>query len=191
MRRLRARLPDAPVEVLPGVPALVEALTNDSEVALGREVSIFRLAGDEFAIILADADSVARIESFAQGLLALIAEPMTLAERSICASGSVGIALYPDHADNVEDLLKNADAALYVAKDLGRARYVFYESSFSSEADRSHKIEQELRTAISRSELVLHYQPKIDIETDTVAGFEALLRGRDARQRAGECRFRR
>ena len=149
---------------------------NDSEVALGREVSIFRLAGDEFAIILADADSVATIESFAQGLLALIAEPITLAERSISASGSVGIALYPDHADNVEDLVKNADAALYVAKDLGRARYVFYESSFSSEADRSHKIEQELRTAISRSELVLHYQPKIDIETDTVAGFEALLR---------------
>lgn len=150
---------------------------DGSEKALGgREVSIFRLAGDEFAIILTDVESVAVIESLARELLALIAEPMTLAERSISASGSVGIALYPEHADNVEDLVKNADSALYVAKDLGRARFVFYESSFSADADRSHKIEQELRNAISRRELALHYQPKVDVETDTVAGFEALLR---------------
>ncbi len=155
---------------------LYDFLNDSPEVLRGREVSIFRLAGDEFAIIVADVESVAAIESLARDLLALIAEPMILAERSISASGSIGIALYPDHADNVEDLVKNADAALYVAKDLGRARFVFYESSFSSDADRSHKIEQELRNAISRNELALHYQPKVDIATDTVAGFEALLR---------------
>ena len=155
---------------------LYQYLNDSAEALEGREVSIFRLAGDEFAIIVADADPVASIESLARDLLALIAEPMTLAERSISASASVGIALYPDHAGNVEDLVKNADAALYVAKDLGRARFVFYEASFSSDTDRSHKIEQELRNAISRGELALHYQPKVDIESDTVAGFEALLR---------------
>lgn len=153
-----------------------KSLSNASKARDSSEVTVFRLAGDEFAIIVSRFENEAEIEGVAQDLLSMISEPMTVANRSIAASGSVGIALYPDHAANVEDLVKHADSALYVAKDLGRARFVFYEASFSSDADRSHKIEQELRTAISRGELTLHYQPKVELETDTVAGFEALLR---------------
>ncbi len=139
-------------------------------------VSVYRLAGDEFAIILPDPESTSEIERAATDVLAMICDPMEIAERTISSSGSVGVAVFPQDADDVEDLVKHADSALYVAKDMGRARFVFYEPSFGSDADRSHKIAQELRSAIERDEFSLHYQPKIDVATNTVAGFEALLR---------------
>ncbi len=138
--------------------------------------SVARLAGDEFAIIMPQLESETQIEQVCQDLLSIMTEPMEILDRTLSSSGSIGVAIYPDHAEDVEHLVKHADAALYVAKDLGRARYVFYEPSFSTEADRSHKIEQELRQAIPRGELVLHYQPKVELRGDTVAGFEALLR---------------
>lgn len=140
------------------------------------DTSVYRLAGDEFAVIVPKPESVSEVDGIAQKILALIGEPISLMDRKIASSGSIGIALFPEHASDVEDLVKHADSALYVAKDLGRARSTFYEPSFSSDADRSHKIAQELRNAITRGELALHYQPKVELESDTVAGFEALLR---------------
>ena len=151
------------------------ALRTPSDARNG-EASVYRLGGDEFAIIISRPDSIEEVMSMAQTALKLIGEPMSVADRIIASSGSVGIALFPEHAKDVEDLVKHADSALYVAKDLGRARYTLYEPSFSSDADRSHKIAQELRNAITNGELALHYQPKVELETDTVEGFEALLR---------------
>ena len=151
-------------------------LGNVSRPPGGGEVSISRLAGDEFAIIIPQVENSAEVELITADVLRIITEPMTILDRTIASSGSVGIALYPDHASDVEGLVKHADSALYVAKDMGRARFVFYEPVFSAEADRSHRIEQELRKAIGRGELSLHYQPKIDLKTDTAVGFEALAR---------------
>ena len=153
-----------------------KALEKPPEQLSETRSHVYRLAGDEFAIIISRPDSVEHIEEVAQTVLNVIGEPMSVADHTIASSGSVGIALFPEHADDVEDLVKHADSALYVAKDLGRARFIFYEPSFSSEADRSHKIAQELRNAIANEELMLHYQPKVELETDTVEGFEALLR---------------
>lgn len=140
------------------------------------EISVSRLAGDEFAIIVPNVENISAVEHFAEEVLELIREPMTIADRLIVASGSVGIAVYPDHADHLEDLVKRADSALYAAKNLGRARQVLYEPSLNSRANRALQIEQELKKAISRGELALHYQPKVDLASDTVHGFEALLR---------------
>ena len=137
---------------------------------------VARLSGDEFAIIVANVPLDEELDALAESLLQKIAEPMQIADRTIASSGSIGVSLFPEHGTDTEDLVKAADAALYVAKELGRARHVVFEHSFTTEAEQARKIEQELRKAIERGELQLHYQPKVDLETDTVAGFEALLR---------------
>ncbi|MFK7898221.1 MAG: EAL domain-containing protein [Myxococcota bacterium] len=153
-----------------------EGLAQPSSCRKGGEISVSRLSGDEFAIVIPVIESISEVEEVAQSVLDLIGEPMMVADRSIASSGSVGVALFPDHADEVEDLVKHADSALYVAKDMGRARFVLYEEAFGAETDRTHQIEQELRKAIERGEFALHYQPKVDLDSDTVGGFEALLR---------------
>lgn len=140
--------------------------------------SVARLGGDEFAVILPEPEDEAAVERLARGLLEAIAQPMMLADREISGSGSIGIALYPGDGRDVETLVKHADSALYGAKRLGRNRYQRYKPEFSREADRVRAIEQELRGAIERGEFELHYQPKIEVENDTVGGFEALLRWR-------------
>ncbi len=141
-----------------------------------RSASVARLGGDEFAVIVPEPESLKAIEELARRLLSAIAEPVSLNQRDIAGSGSIGIALYPTDGRDVETLVKHADSALYGAKRLGRNRFERYQPEFSREADRNRAIEQELRGAIERGELELHYQPKIDVSTNTVGGFEALLR---------------
>jgi diguanylate cyclase (GGDEF)-like protein len=138
--------------------------------------AVARLGGDEFAVILSEAVSQKSAETLAEHLLRSIAQPMSLGEREIASSGSIGIAVYPKDGDDVESLVKHADSALYAAKRLGRNRFEHYQPAFSREADRTRAIEQELRGAIARGEFELHYQPKVDVPSETVAGFEALLR---------------
>lgn len=138
--------------------------------------SVARLGGDEFAVIIPEPKSLKEIENFAARLLEAIGEPIILSDREIASSGSIGIALYPRDGRDVETLVKHADSALYGAKRLGRNRYERYQPEFSRDADRIRVIEQEMRGAIERGEFQLQYQPKIDVATETVAGFEALLR---------------
>lgn len=142
----------------------------------GRAATVARLGGDEFAVILPAVTGPRVIEQLAEELLDRLSEPMPIAEREITASGSIGIAVHPADGHEVETLVKHADSALYAAKRLGRRRFERYQPAFSREADRTRLIEQELRRAIERGELELHYQPKVDVETQTVHGFEALLR---------------
>jgi diguanylate cyclase (GGDEF)-like protein len=135
-----------------------------------------RLGGDEFAILLTGVRDVAAVEQFAQQLLALIAEPMLVASRSHQSGASVGAALMPKDASEPEALVQCADAALYAAKRLGRNRYEFYEDSFTREADRTRAIELGLREALERGDLGMLFQPKVELATERVVGFEALLR---------------
>jgi diguanylate cyclase (GGDEF)-like protein len=151
---------------------LVSARNTEHE----RVPSVSRLSGDEFAIVLPRVQSMSEIEELCQRVRAKIAEPIQIADRPISSSGSIGVAIFPDHAESVEDLVKHADSALYVAKSKGRARQVIYEASFSSQADRAHQVAQELHHAIERNEFSVHYQPKVNLEDDRVCGFEALLR---------------
>ncbi len=146
---------------------------------LGRKdsptASVYRLGGDEFAILAqaSDRDTARRLGA---GILRVIGAPMELLDRSIQVSGSVGIAMFPSDGGEAEVLVRHADAALYVAKGKGRDRCVFYDPAMSVDADRARLLESELRGAIERAELTLHYQPKVDLATSTVSGFEALLR---------------
>ncbi|MBY0399410.1 EAL domain-containing protein [Myxococcota bacterium] len=137
---------------------------------------VARLSGDEFAIVALNYGDTSDVGRLAQGVLDGMAEPVPFEGRIIPCSASIGVSLLPDHGLDVEDLVKAADAALYVAKESGRGRYVVYEHAFRAQAEYHRKIENGLRQAISRGELRLCYQPKIDVASGTVAGFEALLR---------------
>ncbi|MEM9175039.1 MAG: EAL domain-containing protein [Myxococcota bacterium] len=145
-----------------------EAETNSSLVT--------RLSGDEFAIVALGDLGATEIEGLATSILEHIAEPIKFDERSINPSGSAGVSTFPDHASDVEDLVKAADSALYAAKEQGRGRFVLFDESLTAQAEQTRKIERLLQGAIERGELQLHYQPKVELEGDTTAGFEALLR---------------
>jgi len=135
-----------------------------------------RLGGDEFAIVLSDAGSVDEVAAIAQRLLRGLAVPCVAHGCSVTLGASVGIALLPEHGSSIDDALGNADLALYAAKAAGRGRFEFFAPSLGERPKRRLAIEQELRHALSRRQLALHWQPQIDASTWAPVGAEALLR---------------
>ncbi|HEX6509280.1 MAG TPA: EAL domain-containing protein [Chloroflexota bacterium] len=136
--------------------------------------TIARLGGDEFAILLptADVNDAARVAS---KVLQTLEEPITVGQQSFLVEGSIGIAVYPDHGNNANDLLRRADVAMYNAKR-SRAGYAFYLAD-----DDHHSIERlalmaDMRYAIERDQLLLNFQPKVNLTSGRVEGVEALLR---------------
>ena len=109
-------------------------------------------------------------------ILDSLKNPFRLDEHEVFATGSVGISLYPNDGETVEALLKNADAAMYHAKDSGRGNYQFYDESMNAKAMLRLSMENKLRKALERQELLLHYQPQLDMDTGRIIGVEALVR---------------
>jgi EAL domain-containing protein (putative c-di-GMP-specific phosphodiesterase class I) len=103
-------------------------------------------------------------------------EPVELPERTVTSSASVGISVFPDDGQTAEELLRNADAALYRAKELGRNAYLFYSPELTARAARRLSLEHNLRRALAHDEFVLHYQPQFDARSGSFTGMEALLR---------------
>lgn len=135
-----------------------------------------RLGGDEFVVVI---PGIARIEDcapLAEKLLRRIAEPVALASEQVSVSGSIGIAVYPDHADTPELLLRAADSAMYAAKSDGRNRYAFYCDDMATRARERLTIGQGLARALDEDKLVLHYQPVIELASGRIVGVEALAR---------------
>ena len=138
--------------------------------------TVSRQGGDEFAILLpdlAEGDEAARI---AQSILDAMAEAFRLEEQELHMSCSVGISLCPRDGRNAETLLKNADNALYRAKDLGRNNYQHYQSGATMVARERLSLENSLRHAVKRRQLELYYQPKWDFHANAITGAEALIR---------------
>lgn len=139
---------------------------------------VARLAGDEFAVIAPEVPDRESGAEIARRLIDAVRQPLELTDRTMNPSVSVGIALFPEDADEVEPLLHRADSALYVAKSRGRRRFAWYEATFDAEVDRARLLEEGLRYALGRDEMRLLYQPKVDTRTGELVGFEALLRWR-------------
>ncbi|MFN7783759.1 MAG: EAL domain-containing protein [Lysobacterales bacterium] len=141
--------------------------------------TVARLGGDEFTVILEDLEDRAAAEEVARRVLHAFVGPLEVEGRSeIIITPSIGISLYPDHALVPTDLLKFADTAMYAAKDRGRNTYSFYNEAMDAEARRRASLVAALRRALDRREFYLVFQPRLDLASGRVAGFEALLRWR-------------
>ena len=140
------------------------------------EICFARLAGDEFALIAPGIKGLEATNELGEKILALLNKPVKLASQTLTSSGSVGISVYPEDGSDAETLIRHADTALYVAKHRGRKRVARFERAFEEKSDRERLIKEGLANAIDLGELRVHYQPKIDLASGTVAGFEALLR---------------
>jgi len=138
--------------------------------------SIARLGGDEFAIILVARDCRKRAYAVAERVREVLRVPFVLNGIEVAVSASVGIALYPDDALNSETLIKYADTAMYQAKQAGRDVFRFFTTQMNTDALAQLELETALRKAVENEEFVLHYQPKMQIESGRICGLEALLR---------------
>jgi diguanylate cyclase (GGDEF)-like protein/PAS domain S-box-containing protein len=138
--------------------------------------TIARMGGDEFTVLLGDLQSSNVAATIAQKLLDTIAEPVRIEGHELYVTTSIGIALFPNDGETAETLLKNADAAMYRAKDLGRNSFQLCTAAMNTRATERLSIESALRRAIDREELVLHFQPIVMLDSRSVSGMEALLR---------------
>lgn len=137
--------------------------------------TLVRLGGDEF-ILLVEPSTPENAALLAERIIASISEPFEIRNHSIQIAISIGIAVYPNGGHNAHDLLVHADSAMYHAKSEGRGCYFYFEESMRSKAHRQFEMQQSLRAAVARNELVLHYQPQFDLANNQLKGFEALVR---------------
>ncbi|MEW5904816.1 MAG: PAS domain S-box protein [Pseudomonadota bacterium] len=138
--------------------------------------TVARLGGDEFAVLLPDVRTADDLGSIADKMRAMFDEPFLLEGKEVFVSCSIGIALYPDDSIAPDDLVKYADSAMYFAKRSGRNNFRFYASELTAHANERLTLESELRRALERKELSLHFQPKVRLMDGVMNGSEALLR---------------
>ncbi len=137
---------------------------------------IARLGGDEFVLVLEGCTDSALLAKVASRTLAAIAEPVTLDGHRVHVTGSIGVSVFPTDGADATQLVKNADAAMYQAKALGKNNFQYYTEALARLAARHFELEGELRGAVERDELRLHYQPRFAVATGELLGMEALLR---------------
>jgi diguanylate cyclase (GGDEF)-like protein len=158
-----------------GDALLVAAAQRLRSVARSNEL-VARLGGDEFAIVQCGGSQPDHANRLTQRILAVLAEPFEIAAETVRVTGSVGLALHPADAERPEDLIKNADVALYRAKAESRGGARFYEAEMDESLRRRRQLDADLKQAIARGQLCVHYQPLADLESGRIIGFEALAR---------------
>ena len=188
VRSQRSREPFAVLMIdLDGFKKVNDSLGHDAGDQLLRQVgerfaevtrptdTLARQGGDEFVLLLAGADEP-RAVAIAARLLAHLSEPVRLGARETILSASIGIVVHPGGVGESDDLLRNADLAMYTAKDAGRNRYELYRHDMGRALGELLGLEEELRAGLARGEFSIHYQTEVDLETRAIVGIEALLR---------------
>jgi len=138
--------------------------------------SVARMGGDEFTIMLENVEGPQSVRRICKRITSLVNQPLNLDGQDVYTSTSIGIALYPNDGTSVDALLKNADAAMYHAKEQGRNNFQFYTESMNQMSSERMELENNLHKAIENNELMLYYQPQVDVATKQVIGMEALIR---------------
>ena len=139
-----------------------------------------RLGGDEFAIVIRDAAKASYVRDVAQNIIAALSAPYQVDNHTLYIGASVGSALGPRDGQNVETLMRNADLALYRAKDEGGGEHQSFQPALHSDVQERLKLEASLRHAIGKEELEVHFQPVVNARSESVVSFEALLRWNSA-----------
>lgn len=144
---------------------------------LGRsQDTLYRLGGDEFSIILENTNDIHTITSTAKQILKRLSEPFQLNNHEVAVSGSIGIVLFPEDGSSSQELLKNADTAMYHAKNSGGNCYQFFSEQMNEKAVKRLQIENLIRYGLKEDYFTVYYQPKLDLATGRLAGMEALVR---------------
>lgn len=169
---------DAGDELLKTIAARLKSCVRDSD-------TVARLGGDEFVIAMPDlpceetdgaAAAPAGIVTTIRRILQAASSPVTLAEQELQVTCSIGVSLYPRDGEEIETLLKNADAAMYSAKAFGRNNFQYYSAKLNADNEGQLALQGQLRNALERQEFVLHYQPQVDLRSGRMVGMEALIR---------------
>jgi diguanylate cyclase (GGDEF)-like protein len=161
---------------------LLEILAERLTRAVPKDTVVGRLAGDEFALFVdglpADADNRGPIAHLARSMLTEVSRAFQLNQHEIFLTASIGAAFCPRDAENVIDLIRNADAAMYYSKQNGGNTFAFYSPEMNAAAVERLMLKSKLRRALERDEFVIRYQPKVDLRNGRIIGAEALLRWR-------------
>jgi diguanylate cyclase (GGDEF)-like protein len=155
---------------------LLKAMSERLRTVLREGDTVGRVGGDEFVLILNDQSNEEIIYRAMQRITAKVSEPITIEGKELYVSCSAGISIYPQDGRDVDTLLKNADAAMYRAKEHGRSNFQFYTSEMNERVNERLALEHALRRALERHELALHYQQKVNLKTGEIVGAEALVR---------------
>ena len=156
--------------------ALLKAVAHRLIGTIRDTDTVARLGGDEFAIIQVAPKSLEEVERVAKRIIAELSEPFIIGENTVSIGTSIGIAMAPPNGIDVEQLMKNADMALYRTKSLGRGTFGFFEENMHERLQSRHQIAMGLREAIANGKFELHYQPIVNVKTRKIAGCEALIR---------------
>jgi diguanylate cyclase (GGDEF)-like protein len=160
----------------PAGDALLKSIGARLHAAVRRPDFVGRLGGDEFAIVQSGVTSSKQAIAFAERMLRILDEPHHLMGHRVDMGASIGIALAPEHGKSADELLKNADIALYHAKAVGRGTYVLFDPDFGYEKQTRRRLETDLRVALQENQLELYYQPIRDMKTKQISSCEALMR---------------
>jgi diguanylate cyclase (GGDEF)-like protein/PAS domain S-box-containing protein len=155
---------------------LLQEASKRLQALVRKTDTVARLGGDEFTVILTDLQDYKFVESVAESLLENLSAPYHLDNNMGFVSASIGITIFPNDGKNLEDLLKNADTAMYQAKENGRSLSQFFTSQMNEEALERRMLETALHQALEREEFALHYQPIIDAQSGILTSCEVLLR---------------
>ena len=156
---------------------ILRAAAARVQQTVGAQHTVARLSGDEFTVVLEDMGSMQEAEDIAQQIIDAFKQPLSFGERlEMSVSPSIGISLYPDHAQVPTDLLKHADTAMYQAKAAGRHTYQVYSESMDEKTRHRAILASALRRALEREELALVFQPRLSLTENRITGAEALLR---------------
>jgi len=160
----------------PAGDALLKQVSQRLQRTVGKMGQVGRLGGDEFKVIIPSRVERAKLAELGREIINSLSQPYTIEGQRVIIGASIGIAIAPDDSDSSEEIIRNADLALYAAKDGGRGRYHFYSQELHADAEARSQMEEDLRDALVGGQLEMFYQPVVSTSTETICGFEALMR---------------
>ena len=155
---------------------LLQSVAKRLQACVRHSDTVSRHGGDEFVVLLPEVDDAQGAVQIAEKLIEAMAKPHLIGDHRLSITLSIGISLYPDAGKDAEEVIRNADIAMYYAKKSGRNKYQVFTPNMNIRTVWRHAVEQGLHQALEQSKFVLHYQPKVNLETGAITGAEALLR---------------